>query len=180
MAYHRLGDTPNVIVDGSPTASTRLTLSHWPGSPTPTALQDDLSAQIAFHALDSPDVLHGIEVVSNNHFDQDGLASAYALIDPQAALARRAQVIDVASAGDFAVFEDRASMRIAMALAAYDDPDRSPLGQSAFGGGYEDQCAALYEGLLPKFTELLDHPDRVRSLWEAEDAHLTELSLIHI
>ena len=31
VPYHRLLDTPNVVVDGSPTASTHLTLSHWPG-----------------------------------------------------------------------------------------------------------------------------------------------------
>ena len=70
VAYDHLGDTPNVVVDGSPTASTRLTLSHWPGSPTPVDLLADLSAQIAFHALDRPaSLFDGIEAVSNNHFD---------------------------------------------------------------------------------------------------------------
>ena len=39
VPYHRLGELPNVIVDGSPTSSTVLTLSHWPGSPTPTDLR---------------------------------------------------------------------------------------------------------------------------------------------
>ncbi len=174
LGYHRMGDIPNVVVDGSPTASTRLTLSHWPGSPTPTEVLDDLSAQIAFHALDRPELLEGIEVVSNNHFDQDGLMSAYALLEPHAATARRRQVIDVASAGDFATFHDRDSMRIAMALAAHDDPDRSPLGPAAFGQGYEELCATLYEELLPRCTEMIDHPDRLRALWADEDAHLTE------
>lgn len=174
MPYHRLGDTANVIVDGSPTPSTRLTLSHWPASPTPADLLDDLSAQIAFRALDAPSILDGIEVVSNNHFDQDGVAGIYALVCPEAALERRAQVIDVASAGDFAVFADRNSMRIAMALAAYDDAHRSPLDATVFAGSDDHRCAALYEALLPRFTELLDHPEASRSLWGAEDAHLTE------
>jgi hypothetical protein len=172
--YHTLGDTPNVVVDGSPTASTRLTLSHWPGSPTPTELLDDLSAQIVFRAIERPHWLEGLDVVSNNHFDQDGLASAYALVHPEDALARRDRVIDVASAGDFATFRDRDSMRIAMAIAAHDDPARSPLAAEVFAHGYEEQCAALYEALLPRFTELLDHPERSRPLWEAEDAHLTD------
>jgi hypothetical protein len=174
VAYHRLADTPNVIVDGSPTSSTCLTLSHWPGSPTPTDLLDDLSAQIAFHALEHPALFDGIEAVSNNHFDQDGLMSAFALLQPEAALARRGEVIDVASAGDFATFRDRNAMRIAMAIAAHDDPDRSPLPAAVFAHGYEEQCAALYEALLPMCVDLLDHPDRSRPLWEAEDAHLTE------
>lgn len=174
VPYHHLGDTPNVVVDGSPTASTRLTLSHWPGSPTPPELLDDLSAQIAFHALDTLGALDGIGAVSNNHFDQDGLASVHVLVAPDEALARRARIIDVASAGDFATFTDRDSMRIAMAIAAHDDPARSPLGPDTFRGGYEDQCAALYEAMIPRFAELLDHPERFRDLWADEDAHLTE------
>lgn len=174
LAYHRLGDTPNVVVDGSPTASTRLTLSHWPGSPTPVEMLDDLSAQIAFRALAVPSVFDGIDVVSNNHFDQDGLMSAYALVAPDDATARRRRVIDVAGAGDFATFADRDSMRIAMAIAAHDDPARSPLGAEVFAGSYPDQCAGLYAALLPKVAELIDHPERLRPLWAAEDAHLTE------
>jgi hypothetical protein len=155
-------------------ASTRLTLSHWPGSPTPSELLDDLSAQIVFRALDRPHWLDDLEVVSNNHFDQDGLASAYVLVHPEAAIARKTRVIDVAGAGDFATFADRDAMRVAMAIAAYDDPARSPLDADTFAHGYEHQCSALYEGLLPRFTDLLDHPERARPLWEDEDAHLTE------
>ncbi|MBI4934646.1 MAG: hypothetical protein HY828_12250 [Actinobacteria bacterium] len=172
--YHLLDGIPNVVVDGSPTESTTLTLSHWPGSPTPTDLLDDLSAQIAFHALGRPELFDGIEAVSNNHFDQDGLMSACALLQPDDAIARRARVIDVASAGDFATFQDRDSMRIAMAIAAHDLPDRSPLPAATFAGDYPEQCAAVYEAMLPHCVELLDHPDWFRALWETEDAHLTE------
>jgi hypothetical protein len=32
----------------------------------------------------------------------------------------------------------------------------------------------LYEELLPRFEEMLDHPDRFRDLWAREDAHLGE------
>jgi len=111
VGYHRLADTPNVVVDGSPTASTVLTLSHWPGSPTPEHLLDDLSAQIAFRALAEPSLFDGIGAVSNNHFDQDGLTSAFALVSPDEAMERREQLIDIASAGDFATFTERSSMR---------------------------------------------------------------------
>jgi hypothetical protein len=172
VAYEELGDTPNVVVDGAASASTRLTLSHWPGSPTPPELRDDLSAQIAFHALERPEWFDGVDVVSNNHFDQDGLASAFALIDPPAALARRELIVDVARAGDFGTFTNRDAARIAMALAAYEDPEHSPLGPTGLTGSYTDTTALLYRELLPRFTDLLDHPDRHRALWEREDAHL--------
>jgi hypothetical protein len=174
VAYDDLGDTPNVVVDGAATASTRLTLSHWPGSPTPPEVRDDLSAQIVFHALERPAWFEGIDVVSNNHFDQDGLAGAYALIDPAAAQARRDLVIDVARAGDFGTFTNRDAARIAMALAAYEDVEHSPLGSTRLTGSYTETTAVLYRELLPRFTEMIDHPDRHRALWEREDAHLGE------
>lgn len=174
VPYDELGDRPNVIVDGSATPSTRLTLSHWPGSPTPVAVQDDLSAQIAFHALERPDLLAGLDAVSNNHFDQDGLTSAFALVDPDAARQRRPALIDIARAGDFGTFEDRESIRVAFALAALDDPARSTLDPACFAGTYAEQCAHLYRELLPRLAEIVDHPDRLRPLWTQEDAHLGE------
>jgi hypothetical protein len=174
VPYAASVSAPNVVVDGAANAGTRLTLSHWPGSPTPPDLLADLSAEIVFRALDEPERFDGIDVVTNNHFDQDGLASAYALVDPDAACARKERVIDVARAGDFGTFRDRDAARIAFAIAAHDDPDMSPLPRAAFAGSYDDLCGALYEFLLPEFTTLLDHPDKWRSLWEQEDAHLGE------
>jgi len=178
VPYHVLESAsppiPNVIVDGSPTESTVLTLSHWPGSPTPPALRDDLSAQIVFRALDRRANFDGIDAVSNNHFDQDGVASIYALSQPGPALARRDLVIDVARAGDFGTFRSRDAARIAFALAALEDEERSPLDRALLDGTYPIMCGHLYDAALPRFTEMLDHPDRWRSLWADEDAHLGE------
>ena len=174
VPYHQLGDTPNVVVDGGPASSTVFTLSHWPGSPTPVDLREDLSAQIAVRALERPGLLDGIEVVSNNHFDQDGLASVFALVEPELAMARRERIVDVARAGDFATFHDRGSARIAFALASCADPERSPLDAAVFAGDYDEQCGRMYEELLPRFAALLDDPSSTRALWEAEDAHLAE------
>jgi hypothetical protein len=174
VPYAELGDRPHVVVDGAPTASTRLTLSHWPGSPTPVELLDDLSAQIAFHAIERPEVLGGLDVVSTNHFDQDGLASALALVDPAAAVARRAALIDLARAGDFATYAERDSIRLAFGLAALADPVRSTLDPGIFDGSYDERCGRLYLELLPRLAGFVDDPGRVRPLWEAEDAHLGE------
>ncbi len=163
---------PNVVVDGSPNASTRLTLSHWPGSPTPPELRLDLSAEIAFAALARPELFDGIEAVTNNHADQDGAMSAFALVDPATALARRDLAIHVARAGDFGIARDRTAGRIAMTLAAFEDADRGPFGRELLDGPYPEVCGRLYQSILPLVPELLDHPDRWRHLWEDEDAHL--------
>ncbi len=54
--YHLMDGTANVIVDGSATDGTVLTLSHWPNSVVPSGLEADLSAEMAFRylSLDPP------------------------------------------------------------------------------------------------------------------------------
>jgi hypothetical protein len=172
VPYPDLEGIPNVVVDGARHADTRLTLSHWPHSGTPPALKEDLSAQIAFRYLDSPDWYVDTEVVSNNHFDEDGLASVYVLVDPDGAQQRRGLVVDVAAAGDFGTFRSRDSARISMAISAFTDADRSPLDPAVFALPYEQYAGAMYEEMLPRVQELLDYPDRFRELWAEEDAHL--------
>lgn len=171
---HSLAGTPNVVVDGSPNADTVLTLSHWPGMPTPPELRDDLSAQIAFRALDEPWRFEGVDVVTNNHFDQDGVAGIFALTHPDTARRHRDLLIDIARAGDFGTFHDRTAARLAMAIAALDQDDRSPLPREQLDLPYPQRCAALYEWALPRLGDVLDAPDRWSDLWRDEDAHLDE------
>lgn len=170
VPYHQMGGAPNVVVDGSPTDGTALCLSHWPNLPVPPGLEEDLSAEMAMAYLARFD-LHGpAEIVSNNHFDQDGLVSAFALTDPDAALARRELLIDVAAAGDFATYRLRDAAHISMALAAFGDGTRSPLGPA--GDDYDTWAAALYTDLLGRLLEMADHPDRYRDLWQDEEETL--------
>ena len=161
------------MVDGSPNADTVLTLSHWPGSPTPPELRDDLSAQIAFRALSEPERFAGVEAVTNNHFDQDGIVSAFALLWPALALPRRELLIDVARAGDFGTFASREAARIAMILAALDDDVMSPVPAQSLAAPYPQRCGSLYQWALPQFAEIVDRPQEWRHLWGDEDAHLT-------
>jgi hypothetical protein len=165
---------PNVVVDGSPNIATVLTLSHWPGLPAPEDVWADSSAEMVLRYLDSGDPRHGdAEVVTNNHFDQDGLCGVFALVEPAVALERRAQLTDLARAGDFATYVDRRAARASMALSALTDPERSPLGRSAFSDDYQVTCGALYSEALGMLVELLDHPERFRSLWKDEDDELS-------
>jgi hypothetical protein len=171
---HLTAGIPNVVVDGSPNADTVLTLSHWPGMPTPPELRDDLSAQIAFRALAEPHRFDAVDAVTNNHFDQDGLTSAFALSRPDLALPRREQLVDIARAGDFGTFDHRDSARIAMVIAALDDDTRSPLPAETLSAPYPQRCGDLYEWALPRLSEMLDQPQQWRHLWADEDAHLDE------
>jgi hypothetical protein len=167
--YDDLAGRPNVIVDGSATDGTVLCLSHWPNTPVPAGLEADLSAQMALAYLSRFDLHAPAELVSNNHFDQDGLMSVYALVAPDAARARREYLIDIAAAGDFGTYTMRDAARVSMVIAAFADPARSPLPATG-----DDRVAALYEDMLGRLPEVLEQPDRFRNLWADEDATLTE------
>ncbi|MBO0893044.1 MAG: hypothetical protein J2O39_01595 [Acidimicrobiales bacterium] len=171
VPYHRLDGRPHLIVDGPATDGTVLTLSHWPASPTPKPLRADLSAEIVFRFLagrrrwwQRPP-----SAVSNDHLDQDGLVSVFAIQSPEEALRRKELLCDLARAGDFAVFRHREAGRASFALATLADPERSPLGPAAFPEGYAERCAGLHEELLGRLLELVDDPGRHRALWAEED-----------
>jgi hypothetical protein len=155
--YGALDSVDNIVVDGAGQPSTLLTLSHWPHSGTPAELRADLSAEIAFRYLDEPALHLDARAVSNNHFDQDGLVSVYALTDPEDALRRRDRLVDVARAGDFGKFEDRSSAAVAFTIAQL---------------GGELDTDDPYPEMLRRLPEILDHPDRYAGYWEREDAHL--------
>jgi hypothetical protein len=153
--YEHTTHVPNVVVDGSANRATVLTLSHWPGAQTPPLLRRDLSAEIAFAYLDHPEVWVDAELVTNNHFDQDGLVCVHTLVEPEQSLEHRQLLIDVAAAGDFATYTDRRAARASMVIAAWGDA----------GHGYA--------ATLPWLLRLALDPEPHRELWQAEDDHLT-------
>jgi hypothetical protein len=174
LRYEAYGDTtavPNVVVDGRGNDATVLTLSHWPKAPCPPDLRRDLSAESALDYLTHASLHGDATVVTNNHFDQDGLVSVHALTDPAAALDRAPLLVELARAGDFAVTSSRDAARVSMALATYADEARSPVAAS-LKGPYAEATDLLYRELLPRLTEWLDDPDRCRELWADEDAQL--------
>jgi len=174
VPYHLLDGVPNVVVDGSATEGTTLTLSHWPHSVAPPGLEADLSAQMALAYLDRWDLHQPAAIVSNNHFDQDGLVSVFALVEPETAMAHREFMVDVAAAGDFATYRHRDAARVSMVISAFGDPTRSPLAPPAddHHEDYQTWSAALYDDLLGRLPELCEHPERYRESWAEEDATL--------
>jgi hypothetical protein len=173
VPYGQIGSVPNVIVDGAATDNTVLTLSHWPRSGTPAALKADTSTAIVFNYLDSPTFHVGADVVSNNHFDEDGLIGIFAMLEPAMAERRRDLLVDVAQAGDFGIFTRREAARIAFTLSAYTDADTSPLPKSLFELSYPKLAGELYAQLLELLPRLLASMNDFRALWESEDAKLT-------
>jgi hypothetical protein len=172
VPYHRLDRAPNIIVDGAAGPGTILTLSHWPKSGTPANLKRDTSAEIVFAYLDSPSSHVHADIVSNNHFDEDGLVGIFTLVDPVTAQKNRDLLLDAASAGDFGVFKRREAARISFTISAYADPDTSPLPAEIFARPYPEMAGELYRQLLELMPYLLANPAAYREYWEAEDQKL--------
>jgi hypothetical protein len=157
VPYEALGNEPNIVVDGPANSHTLITLSHWPFSPTPAELREDLSAQIVFRYLNEPEWQVKAEAVSNNHFDEDGLVSVYSILNPEAGQKWKELLIDIAAAGDFGTYRFREAARTAFVLSAFADADVSPLDPRIFKQPYPRMSSLLYEELLPQL------PDRSRA-----------------
>ncbi len=177
-----LAGVPHVVVDGAAGPSTVLSLSHWPRSPTPPALARDLSAEIAFAYLSSARWWSADAVaVTNDHVDQDGLASLYALVDPENARRHERTLVEIARVGDFAVVDDDETAQLAFALAVLGDPERSPLrsgtppagsgGASGAGDAWSRTCYPVLLALVP---ELLARPERFAELGADERVALEQ------
>ena len=174
VPYGQINSSPNIIVDGAACAGTLLTLSHWPKSGTPVDLKRDSSAEIALAYLDSPRFHVNAEIVSNNHFDEDGLVGIYTLLDPATAQKQREFLIDVASAGDFGVYRQRDAARVSFAISACADQAMSPFPKNIFELPYTELAGQIYQRLLEVFPRLLTNLNDYKHLWEEEDARLVD------
>jgi hypothetical protein len=172
--YSQLEDKPNIVVDGKAQRSSVLTLSHWPWNATPPELMRDTSTDIVFAYLDAPHLHADVSLVSNSHYDEDGLLSMYGLVNPANAMAYRDLMIGTSRAGDFSIYTDPDAAKLSFILAAYADPDLSPLDADVFNGSDASQIEGLYTSMLACLPELLDDIPGKREFWEAEFAHVQE------
>ncbi|MBS1953002.1 MAG: hypothetical protein JST89_02390 [Cyanobacteria bacterium SZAS-4] len=169
LSYKLSAQLPNIIVDGSANAGTELLLSHWQNNTTPQELRADLSAQIVFNYLDKPEIKAEATIVSNDHFDADGLVGVYSLLNPDDAEELRDLLIDIAGAGDFNVYKNREAARISFILDAWLNPKLSPLKASIFAQDYHYLTNVLYEELLPRFPRIIEKVDYLEKYWKAQD-----------
>lgn len=174
MPYGAARKLPNIVVDGAPLPTTVLTLSHWPNNQSPAAVRRDTSTATVFAWLDAPELHQSVPWVTNNHFDEDGLFSMYAVTEPARALADRDLLVAGSFAGDFGVVTDRDAARLCFAIEALTDPEVSPLPADVFAE--PDRVAALYTAMLDSLPALLrdfhDGWPRFGDLWALQDEHL--------
>jgi hypothetical protein len=178
VPYNEIGDRPNIIADGAPLSSSVLTLSHWPINKTPEALKRDTSTATVFAYLDTPELHQAVEVVSNNHFDEDGLFSIFALCHSAMALEHRELLMAAALAGDFGICADRVAARLVFVIEAFADEMTSPLPKSVFSGCERQQVSNLYREMLDRLPGILEDVDAFQAFWVDQDTHLAESRLL--
>lgn len=172
VPYREVGAAPNIVVDGAPLASTVLTLSHWPVNATPERFKRETSTETVLAYVEGHDPRRLAGVVTNNHFDEDGLFSMFSLLQPRLALRYRGLLADAARAGDFGVFRARDAARLCFTIEAHADRRLSPLPRAIFRGSAAQRVAGLYRAMLPRLPRLLGNLASLRRYWLQQDQHL--------
>src|SRR5436309_11586655 len=89
-----IADVPKLSVDG--TVDNAIHFSHWNGNKTPASVKADTSTEITLNLVAAPDrdeLTQGIDLVTNNHFDTDGVLSVWTMLNDERALALRDKLI---------------------------------------------------------------------------------------
>ncbi len=159
---------PKLSVDG--TVDNAIHFSHWNGNQTPQSVKADTSTETVLNVVAAPnraDLTRGIDLVTNNHFDTDGVLSVWAMLAGDRALDLRDQLIAAAEAGDFSEFSSTNGVRASIVIQGSDSPtdkSGSPLAQQIAGRPITDE-AEEYVVVLPHIEHVIKHTNQYESLW---------------
>src|SRR5258707_14597590 len=166
--YHdSLADVPKLSVDG--TVSNAIHFSHWNGNETPASVKADTSTEIALNLAAAPnreELTGGIDLVTNNHFDTDGVLSVWTMLNGERALELREKLIAAAEAGDFSEMSTQEGVRASIVIQGSDSLTDvgSPLARQLAGEPVDDE-ARCYELVLPQVERVLTRTNDFASLW---------------
>jgi hypothetical protein len=169
--YHAgLDNVRKLSVDG--TVSNSIHFSHWEGNETPAEVKADTSTEIALNLISYPErerLTEGIKLVTNNHYDTDGVLSVWTVLAGERALELREKLIAAAEAGDFSEFSSEDGVRASLLIQGTDAPvpgedPGSPLARHLAGQVVTDE-ARSYELVLPEVERVLARTSEYESLW---------------
>jgi hypothetical protein len=167
-----IADMPKLSIDG--TVSNAIHFSHWKGNETPKSVKADTSTEIALNLVGAPnrdELTHGIDLVTNNHFDTDGVLSVWTVLTGEPALELRRELIAAAEAGDFSELSTEDGVRASIVLqgseSSIDEEAGSPLARQLASKAVTDEARA-YGLVLPHVKRVLTHTHEYESLWRRE------------
>jgi len=156
-----------VCVDGSFPA--KLELSHWRGNLTPQELKADTSTEIAFNLIESENkekYLDGIEIVSNNHFDADGILSAFVILNPEFSLQHKKEIINIAEIGDFSEFTTEDALKQSIVLEQLFDLEKSIFKNELQKIKFPEMMQFIYEKGFKLIPKLIENIDDFEKIWK--------------
>ncbi|HEU4768114.1 MAG TPA: DUF6687 family protein [Pyrinomonadaceae bacterium] len=164
-----LADVPKLSVDG--TVSNSIHFSHWEGNTTPAEVKADTSTEIALNLVASPNysaLTNNIDLVTNNHFDTDGVLSVWTVLNGERALDYRDLLVSAAEAGDFSEHSSDDGVRLSIVIQGSDQAGSNnntapPLAR--WLAGHEVDEARAYELVLPEVPQLLAGVNAYEPLW---------------
>ena len=165
-----LDNVSKLSVDG--TVDNSIHFSHWQGNETPAEVKADTSTEIALNLVASPnfkELTRGIQLVTNNHFDTDGVLSVWTVLQGERAIELRDKLIPAAEAGDFSEFTSEDAVRASLVIQGSDqaspnDETGSPLARQLVGKDVDDDARA-YELVLPEVERVLTKTSDYEPLW---------------
>jgi hypothetical protein len=174
VSFAQLRQQPTIVVDSVGLGAV-LTLAHWRAAPTPEPLRDDTSAGSALRALHQPET-SGLEAqaVTANHFDIDGFVGVWSLLNPVLALQYEELLRMVAVLGDFREINwvhplaDTALQLVCWLNAEEKTRFYEPFGAPIHRRREDEASAEKFEWFLPRFAEILQHPEAGRAAWQPE------------
>ncbi|MBN1301585.1 MAG: hypothetical protein JW995_10260 [Melioribacteraceae bacterium] len=156
-----------VSVDGAFDAA--LQISHWPGNSSPPELKADTATEMAFNLIESErrdEYLKGIEIVSNNHFDTDGLLACYVLLYPDETKHHKGLFIDIATTGDFGEFTSEEALKIEYLISTADDPHKTILEGFFCNPDFKTLTNDIYLRMFKLLPELINDHDKYEKYWK--------------
>jgi hypothetical protein len=169
--YHAgLDDVRKLSIDG--TVSNSVHFSHWEGNHTPASVKADTSTEIALNLVGSTErerLTEGIELVTNNHFDTDGMLSVWTMMTGERALELREKLIAAAEAGDFSEYSSVDGVRASIVIQGSDasipgEDAGSPLARHLSAGATVDE-ARSYELIMPEVERVITRTGDYEFLW---------------
>jgi hypothetical protein len=163
----------NVIcVDGAFDA--KLQLSHWYGNKSPVELKADTTTQMAFNLIEHKNkdkYLQGIKIVSNNHYDADGVLSAFVLLYQDFALKNKSSLINISLTGDFSEFTTENALKANIVIESFADENKSIFKDIFLNEDYPSAIQIIYEKVFEIIPKLISQLDNFENIWLEEYNH---------
>jgi hypothetical protein len=163
-----IANVPKLSVDG--TVDNAIHFSHWNGNETPESVKADTSTEIVLNVVAAPnrqELTRKIDLVTNNHFDTDGILSVWTMLTGERALSLRSKLIAAAEAGDFSELSSVDGVRASIVIQGSDSPidkSGSPLAARLAGAPVQDE-AESYVLVLPHVEDVISNTGNYEELW---------------